>query len=321
MLQQTGVRTVIPYYEKLLERFPTLESLSAASLDDLMKVWEGLGYYARARNLLQGAQFIVKQREGKIPHTYEDWLEVPGVGPVTAAALASYISRDPFPALDGNMRRVIFRLFAIRTRTSQKAAKRRLYSIAKKLVASEHPDVMNQALMELGATVCTPRHPRCGSCPVSSWCKAFRLGHPEAYPGRPARLKVKEVNVVAAVIRKRGKILITRRPARGLLGGLWEFPGGKIEEGESAQEALKRELREELGVDARIGREIWRAHHRYTHMKVHLIFFEAKVGEGPIVPGRGCSEWAWVQPKQLSRFAFPAADKGLVERLIKGTLR
>lgn len=316
MLQQTGVKTVIPYYRRFLKRFPTVTSLARAKPDDVLKAWEGLGYYARARNLKRGADFIVNERKGEFPRGFQEWLEVPGVGPATAAALASYLAREPRPVLDGNVRRVISRVYKIRTRGDGKG-ERNLQTFAAKVVAARDPGLLNQALMDLGATVCRPRSPSCGLCPISSYCGAFAEGQPEKYPGPSRRPRVGFVRVVAAVITRNGKVLITRRPPEGLLGGLWEFPGGKIEEGETPEEALARELREELGIEARIGEEIMCTVHRYTHLKVRLHFYRAEVGKPHIIPGPGCAGWLWVAPDELSRFAFPAADKAIVKWLVK----
>ncbi|MHA2620113.1 MAG: A/G-specific adenine glycosylase [bacterium JZ-2024 1] len=315
MLQQTGVKSVIPYYREFLRRFPTVRALARAPLDEVLKAWEGLGYYARARNLHKGAQFIVRRFRGTLPTTCDEWLQVPGVGPVTASALASYLSGEPRPAVDGNARRVISRLFRVRQRSSQRLFERNILKFAKRMVVAPNAGTLNQALMELGATVCKPRAPLCASCPVSRWCKAFAEGHPEKYPGRRVRPGVQSVRVVAAVIRRNAKILITRRPPEGLLGGLWEFPGGKIEAGESPGQALQRELREELGIQVRIGKPLLETSHRYTHLKVHLTFLEAVLVKGPIKPGRGCSAWRWVRHEELKRFAFPAADKAVIRLL------
>jgi A/G-specific adenine glycosylase len=316
MLQQTGVQTVIAYYRRFLQKFPTVETLARAPTDDVLKVWEGLGYYARARNLHRGAKYIVEERRGSFPLTYQEWRQVPGVGPATAAALASYMFAECRPVVDGNVRRVVSRIYKVGRETAKTSAQRKVYSRARSLVTARDPGLLNQALMELGATVCRPRSPRCDLCPVSRDCAAFAEGRPESYPGRGRKPEARPVRVVAAIIKRNGRILITRRPDEGLLGGLWEFPGGKIEAGESPEEALARELREELGLIARVGNEMMRASHRYTHLKVDLMFFSARVLSGAVKPGPGCAGWRWVKPERLADFAFPAADKAMVRRLV-----
>ncbi len=315
MLQQTQVATVVPYYERFLGRFPALADLAAASLDEVLKAWEGLGYYARARNLHAAACQLMAEYEGRLPESYADLRQLPGFGDYTAGAVASIAFGERMPAVDGNVKRVLARLFAITDDVSQSLAARRLRAIAADLVPADRPGDFNQAMMELGATLCTPASPRCLLCPVKSECRGLAQGIHESLPVKAPRPDRPHYDVTAAVIRRPdGCFLIAQRKADAMLGGLWEFPGGKCQPGEALPECLRREIREELGLEIEVGRHLTTIRHGYTHFRISLHAFECRhLGGEP--QALDCADWRWVQPAQLKDFAFPVTDQKIMQVL------
>lgn len=225
MLQQTQVSTVIPYFRRFIREFPTLSSLAKAHMQSVLKVWEGLGYYARARNLHRLAQEVIQRNGGQLPASYEEWLRLPGIGEYTAGAMASFAFGQDVPALDGNTLRVITRLFEIREDPSESLVRKKIFSLAQRLIPFGEGRRMNLALMDLGATVCLPRDPRCAACPLTRFCGAKGKGIQGKLPLRRKSKPIPSVEAVIGVISKKGRVLIAKRPAKGLLGGLWEFPG------------------------------------------------------------------------------------------------
>lgn len=316
MLQQTQVDTVEPYYHRFLKRFPTVQRLARARLDTVLKLWEGLGYYSRARNLHQAAKQIVRDYEGDVPRTKQALLSLPGVGPYTAGAIASIAFDLDEPLVDGNVIRVLCRLYRIHENPKSGATQKRLWKIARELIPPGRAGAFNQALMELGATVCSPRSPKCEVCPLQKKCLARRHDEQETLPRRADRKPLPHQDVVVAVIYKNGRILIDKRKPDGLLGGLWEFPGGKIENGESHTTALKREIREELGISVRTIRPLITVQHAYSHFSVTLHAFTCTYATGT-PQCRTCVDFKWIYPKQLDNYAFPAANKKIIAALRK----
>lgn len=315
MLQQTQVATAIPYFERFLARFPTVEVLAAASLDEVLKLWEGLGYYARARHLHAAARQVVSEFGGQVPDTMDDLLSLPGVGRYTAGAILSIAYGQDVPALDGNVRRVFSRLLAIKEDVTRGAGQRRLWALAKKLLPPGQAGDFNQSLMDLGAMVCTPRAALCGQCPLAEDCQARKLGQQEQFPLRPPRRALPHYDIAAGVVwNDQGDFLIAQRPLDGMLGGLWEFPGGKQEPGETLQDCLRRELLEELDIEVAVGELLTVVKHAYTHFSITMHVFHCR-----IVAGRpralGCAGWCWVTLDDLSRFAFSAADHQVIAAL------
>ncbi|MFQ5629388.1 MAG: A/G-specific adenine glycosylase, partial [bacterium] len=254
MLQQTQTRKVLEYYDRFLKKFPSIRSLAKAELDAVLKAWEGLGYYARARNLHKAAKEIVSSFNGKIPQEYDALRRVKGIGPYTAAAVSSIAFANPKAVVDGNVIRVISRLFLIRKNPQEKEVKASISDYAEQLLDHASPGDFNQAMMELGATICTPRKPKCMFCPVSELCMAYqKLDDPARLPVKPPPKEVPHYNTAAGLIWDEGYIFIDRRQENGLLGGLWEFPGGKINDGETPQEAIRREIRNEINLDVEVG--------------------------------------------------------------------
>ncbi len=311
MLQQTQVVTVVPYYERFLRRFPTVESLARARLDTILKLWEGLGYYSRARNLHRAAREIVERLGGQFPRTAAEWATLPGIGRYTAGAIASNAFDERVSILDGNVERVLCRMFRIRGNPKDSAVRKKLWSIADDLVPASKPGLFNQALMELGAEVCTPRNPQCEDCPLSRACLAKRHGEQLALPQRRAKKPLPSHTVVVGVIWKAGGILIDKRKPDGLLGGLWEFPGGKKEPTESLEAALRREVREELGIRIRVDRPLTVVDHTYSHFRVRIHAFECTwlSGQPRCIT---CDAFKWVRPADLGRHAFPAANHKII---------
>jgi A/G-specific adenine glycosylase len=318
MLQQTQIATVVPYYERFLDRFPTVEALADAPLDDVLKLWEGLGYYSRARNLHRAARMIVDAFDGELPCTVEGLRKLPGVGPYTAGAVGSIAFGLDAPVVDGNVIRVLTRLFDIDDDVRGAAAKRALWEIAGLILPSGRAGAWNQGLMELGQRVCTPRNPRCDDCPAAPFCEAGKLGIQEERPVKSPKKRAPHYDVTAGVIRRAdGRILIAQRPLDGLLGGLWEFPGGKREPGESLAACLQREVEEELAIRVEVGPQIAVVKHAYSHFRITLYAFacEHHGGEAQAI---GAADFAWVTPDEFERYAFPATDQQIIAALDGG---
>jgi len=315
MLQQTRVETVEPYYERFLDRFPDLEDLAAAPLQEVLKVWEGLGYYARARHLHAAARQVVAEHGGSLPDTYEALRALPGLGPYTAGAVASIAFHRPVVALDGNTHRVLARLFAIAGDPRRALARKALQSAAESLLPADQPGAFNEALMELGATVCLPRAPRCEHCPLAGTCQAHRVGQETAFPARRARPAIPHYDVTAAVLqRENGEILVARRALDDFLGGLWEFPGGKRERGESLEGCLARELREELDIEVEVGDLLLTQKHTYTHFRITLYAFQCSLQKGS-PRCLECADFRWVTAPELDMLPMSVTDRRIAEAI------
>lgn len=300
MLQQTQVETVLPYFERFVRRFPDVSALAGAELEEVLKLWEGLGYYARARNLHRAARIVAS--EGW-PKSAQGLSGLAGIGRSTAGAIASIAFSEPAPVLDGNVKRVWARLAAIDHPLAGRALAA-LWELSSRAVRCGDPGAVNQALMELGAMVCTPKRPACPRCPVRDLCLARRQGKPEAYPVRVPRRPKKRLNVSVAILWSGRRFLVQRRPEGGLLGGLWELPGGKWEQGESGEAALRRELREELGLSVRILAAHPPIRHAYTHFEVTLHPFECRAAGRPPRPLKGLLRW--IRRGEIPSLPFPA---------------
>ncbi len=314
MLQQTQVKTVIPYYRRFLSRFPTLRSLVEADLDEVLKVWEGLGYYARARNLHRAAQQVMEDHGGQLPAHRDALLSLPGIGPYTVGAILSLAFGQDAAVLDGNIRRVLSRLFTIDDDPRSGATRRRFWNLADALLPPGQAGLFNEGLMDLGATVCTPRDPRCAECPLSEACQGYQDGDPERYPPRVQRRPLPHYDIAAGVIWRGDQLLISKRHTDDLLGGLWELPGGKRESGETLKECLAREVWEELGIEIAVGDLLMTVRHAYTHFRITLHVFHCRYLSGE-PQTLGCADWRWVRLDQLDDFAFPAANRRILAAL------
>jgi len=316
MLQQTQVKTALPYFERWMKELPSINSVARAPQDKILKLWEGLGYYSRARNLQKAAQLIIKKHNGRFPNRYADILALPGIGKYSAGAISSIAFNRNKPVVDGNVIRVMARLanFSENTRLPQNI--KQFWGWAEKLIPSGLAREFNQGLMELGALVCTPKKPNCSHCPVKKVCKGSQNGTAAQLPNRGEKTKNIPITVTLAVICKNGKIFIQKRPEKGLMGGLWEFPGGKTRKNETGPNAIRREIKEELSVTIKNVKKIARIRHNYTKFNVDLHCYSADLDKGKIRLNFA-TKGKWVTPKSLTKFAFPAADKKLINDLKK----
>lgn len=267
MLQQTRVETVIPYYERFIARFPDAASLAAASEEDVLRQWAGLGYYRRARHLQAGVREVVSRYGGTVPADGAAVAKLPGVGPYTAGAIMSIAFGEPVPAVDGNVMRVLSRLYRLHDDVRKSASRRRFEEVAASLVPADRPGDFNQALMELGALVCVPGRPRCGACPVRSFCAAYATGEQHELPVRSRARAPETVHVACAVVEHGGRLLVERRPPTGLLASLWQFPTIELGPGEKAAEAIESHVASRYALDVGAGRESVRHTHVFTHRR------------------------------------------------------
>ncbi len=307
MLQQTQVATVVPYFEKFVEKYPDVRTLAESPLENVLKTWEGMGYYARARNLHRAARLIVGEMGGEIPRDYPAFRSLPGVGDYIAAAVTSIAHDRPHPVVDGNVGRVLARLFLVDTPVGTVASARALKERAEDLLDRSNPGEFNQALMELGALVCAPRSPACGLCPVSRHCGALADSVQTRYPVRRKRRKTPEYHIAVGVVRKDGRILITRRKDAGLLGGLWEFPGGKVQPGETPEEACAREIAEEVSLSVEVTRFVARVDHSYSHFRVAVDVFDCRYMAGDVWL-HGPTDYRWILIDETDEYPFPAVN-------------
>ncbi len=305
--QQTRVDQGTPYSDRFLRTFPSVSDLACADIDEVLKLWEGLGYYGRGRNLHKAAQTIERELRGVFPKSAEEWATLPGVGRYTAGAIASIAYNDCVPVVDGNVKRVLSRLLDLDGCVDDSAVVRQLWDIAGMLVRGRAPGDFNQAMMELGAEVCTPTHPNCYDCPVASFCVAKVHGTQSIRPVRKAKKKVPHQEIVVAAIKKNGRYLLGKRRPEGLLGGLWEFPGGKVEPGETHEAAILREVREEIGIRVTVCGLIACVQHAYSHFRVTLNVYACRPRSGTAHP-HAHTELKWVQPARFNEFAFPKAN-------------
>lgn len=316
MLQQTQVVTVLPYYYRWMQQFPTIQSLAEAPLDVVLKAWEGLGYYARGRNLHKAAKQIMDVHHGAFPTEFEAIHNLPGVGKSTAGAISTFGLGKPQPILDGNVKRVLSRLYAITEMVNDKAVTDLLWAKSAALLPKKPVDAydFNQAVMELGATLCTPKQPQCERCPWLGDCKARAQGLENELPVKQDSKPTPHHTIGVGVIYKNDKILIALRPEEGLLGGLWEFPGGKCKPDETLQDCVKREIKEETGLKVSVGPKIATVKHAYTHFKITLHAFVCDYVSGKASP-KASQELRWVALEDLSDYAFPKANKKVLEAL------
>jgi A/G-specific adenine glycosylase len=316
MLQQTTVPAVVPYFERWMRLFPDMGMLARAPLQRVLRAWQGLGYYQRARNLHRAAGLLVRGHGGRIPDDEDALVRLPGFGPYTTAAVLSLAYGRPLPVVDANVRRVLMRITGLRGEASSRHDKI-LRTYLAEVFPARRPGLFNQAMMELGALICRSRNPQCLLCPVRDYCRAFLEGTQEVIP-RPRRRASKKVDAVLAVIGNGGRVLIQRRPPEGLFGGLWEFPGGKIEPGERPEAALRREVREELGAEIREVRFLTTVSHAYTKFRVTLRVFSCVLERRRPRPS---PDRKWVTWAALPRYPMPSGSARVVGFLRGGLTR
>ena len=315
MLQQTRVETVLPYYERWMAELPTLEALVSADQDRVLKLWEGLGYYRRSLNLHKAAKVVLEKFDGKLPEDVKSLESLPGIGRYTAGAISSIAYNQQSPILDGNIKRVFSRLFNISTPIDTSKTQKELWLFAEDLLPENNPGDLNQSLMELGALICSPKNPACDRCPLNADCLAYQLNLQSDRPVRKGKPPVPHLQVTAAVIERNAMVLLAKRPPEGLLGGMWEFPGGKQEKDETLPETLAREIKEELDAVIEVGEHLGTYHHAYTHYKVtlhayhcHLISEDLKLNYH--------TDMDWVALDNIDSYPMGKLDRTIANKLI-----
>ena len=306
MLQQTQIKTVIPYYNRWLRHYPTLQSVSNERIEPLLKLWEGLGYYQRCRNFHNALQIVDQKFNGKIPEEFNHFIALPGVGVYTAGAVLSIAFNQAIPAIDGNVVRVMSRVLGIKNLTNRN--KHRIKNKINNLIPFLSPGDFNQALMELGALLCTPKKPICNKCPISKICKAYKVASPELYPLPKKKKRNPHFIIVTAIIWRNNTFYIQKRNESSMLGGLWEFPGGKVENGESLKGALKREIEEECGITPTIKNKLGCIEHSYSHFSISLHCFHCIEKDKKI---NFSHNTAWITNEQIGLYPFPKANHKL----------
>ncbi len=315
MLQQTRVETVIPYYERFLARFPDIETLATADRDDVYEHWAGLGYYSRARNLHSAAQMMVGDFEGRVPEQVEDLKKLPGVGRYTAGAVASIAYGQPEAVVDGNVIRVLTRLLDIRTDVTKKNVIERLWGEAGTLARGQRPGDLNQALMEFGGAVCTPRSPRCKpTCPLVRTCHGYAKGDVESLPNKPRKKKPRPVEAVTVWIPRGQRILAVQRPETGLLANLWELPGGELQPEAEPKDHVAHIVRERVGLSLLSPTYTGTVEHVFTHLKMQLHVFRAAGAEGRVRNG-GHQAHQWIAPDHFGGLPIATLARKAVELL------
>jgi len=316
MLQQTQVDTVIPYYHRFLKTFPSVSSLARAPLQDVLKAWENLGYYSRARNLHAAAKVIVEIFGGRIPDNLEEIKSLPGIGQYSAGAILSIAYKQALPAVDGNVRRILCRVFAIRKPLDDAQEQKQLQKLAASLIPVNHPGDFNQALMDLGATICKSKNPDCSRCPIGNLCRARLRNLQNILPLTKKASKIPHRQAAAAVIRNaKGMLLVVQRSASGLLASLWKLPGGFVEKGENMEKSLKHNVKEELGISIQPGKHLLSVNHTYSHFRVTLHAYECHSLKGTPKP-LGCQNWRWTSPADLKKLPLSRIDRLILEEIL-----
>lgn len=313
MLQQTQAATVIAYFERFLQAFPTLEELARADEQEVLRLWAGLGYYRRARDLLRAARILVKEHAGRICSDAAVLRKLPGFGRYTVNAVLSQAFDAPLPIIEANSRRVLARFFAYEQDPKSAAGERWLWQTAEALLPRSDSGRFNQAVMELGALVCTARAPRCGDCPLAPRCVAQARGLQERIPGSTPK-QVEQVDEVALVVRRGGEVLLAQRPAVGRWANMWEFPHFAMQNEESCAAAAAR-LARSLGLSVRVGNEIALVKHSVTRFRISLHCFEAAYVRGELTTPLYVSR-VWIEPPAIQSYPISSPQRRLAERLI-----
>lgn len=316
MLQQTQVRQATPYFRNFISLFPTVQELAKADQQEVLKAWEGLGYYSRARNLHAAAKMVIDEFNGRLPDTYEEIIKLKGVGPYTAAAVTSIAFSKPNAVMDGNVIRVITRYYGIENDIRSSKTRRQVQELADELIDEQNPGDFNQALMELGSQLCTPSKPECETCPIQPGCIASKIAKTDSIPYKSPAKKKPHYTIGVGIIERDSddKILIALRPNEAMLGGLWEFPGGKQENGEDIQETVERELKEELGVEVKAYKELTSLKHTYSHFSITMHAWHCKLLSGEPKP-KESQKVKWVATEELQEYPFPKANQVLISKL------
>jgi A/G-specific adenine glycosylase len=312
MLQQTQVKTVLDYYERWMRRFPTVDALARAKEADVLHAWQGLGYYSRARNLWRGARAVLEDHGGRVPSDVDTLRSLPGIGPYSAGAIASIAHGVRTPLVDGNVVRVLCRLFGLRGDPTRAPLKSDLWELAASLVPGEAPGDFNQGLMELGATVCTPRAPACDRCPLRAPCTANRDGMALELPESPKRAATVPVARAAAIVTSGGRVLVVQVPEDAARwAGMWQFPNTDVDHGETAEAAARRAVREAVALDPGRGTPALTVRHSVTRYRITLDAFDYQTKK-PVGRKRDAT-FAWKTPSDLDALAMPAAHRRIAK--------
>ena len=309
MLQQTTVSAVIPFYQRWINQFPDIASVARAPSSEVLTAWQGLGYYQRVRNIHKAAINLCEFHDGCLPADKEKLRALPGFGAYTTGAVLSIAFKKPEPIIDANVRRVFMRLLFLKGKADGRHDGM-ITETLNALLPARNPGEFNQALMELGATVCRSQLPLCSQCPVRDMCRAYHKGMQEVVPEPKTRI-LKDIYAAVAVIKHKGRYFIQQRPPRGLLAGLWEFPGGQIKPGETSRRALSREVKEELGVTVLTAAHLMNVRHFYTRFRVHLSAWLCSTAPVP----KPDDTHRWVRPREFSDYAMPSGSVKIAERL------
>ncbi len=311
MLQQTQVATVLAYYQRFIKAFPTVQALARAPLQKVLKLWEGLGYYARARNLHKAARRVVRDWNGKFPSDLDRLQMLPGVGRSTAGAIASLAFGKQAPILDGNLRRVFVRILAIQTPINAPSVLKQLWGYSERILPRQNVADFNQALMDLGATICTPKKPSCVLCPVQDFCQAFRLGIQTEIPVSQQRKPLSHRHTAVAIVVRGNQVLITKRAERGLLGGLWGLPELPIPHASDFL-WIKRRMQDLWGLEVKITLALEALDHTFTHLRMTYHPFLCHYVSG--IPNH-TSTCRWVFPDELADYPFSSATHRILSKL------
>ncbi len=316
MLQQTQVKKVLEYYESFIEQFPDVTTLAKSSLQQVLKSWEGMGYYARTRNLHKAAQIIVTEKEGVIPENYNEFKELPGAGSYITAAVLSQSFNAFYAVVDGNVKRVLSRVFLIDKPINLPSSYSIFKEWAESLLDRQKPGAFNQAMMELGAIICRPQKPKCDICPIPSFCIAFKNNQQNNYPIAVPSRAIPEFHIAVGIIHKDNHILIIQRQPEGLLGGMWEFPGGRLSPGENAELACVRKIKEKVNLEVEVNYLFTKINHAYSHFKIMVDVFDCRYRSGTVVLN-GPFDHRWITIEGIDLYPFHAANHKFIPLLKK----
>jgi A/G-specific adenine glycosylase len=316
MLQQTQMDRVVNYFNRWIIRFPDIASITRANEEEVLKLWEGLGYYARAKNIMKSAGILKDGFNGTLPADYDLLLEFPGIGKYTAAAIMSIAFNDDYPLVDANIERIFARLFNLPKPVKDKKTHTYIWQKASEILPKGKARLFNQGMMELGALICIARNPRCKICPVREDCQAFSLGLVSDRPVLKEPVKTIFIEMATGILQRKGSILIQKRKTKGVWANLWEFPGGRLEPGETPEMALVREYLEETELAVGNLKKITTVQHSYTIYRVTLHCYFCSLVDTRHEPVlHGAQEYRWVKPDELSNYAFPAGHRKLIRYL------
>ena len=314
MLQQTQMERGVGFFLRWIERFPDVQAVAEAEQQEILKYWEGLGYYARARNLHKAAKVMMAEHGGEVPCDHAALLSLPGIGPYTAAAIASVAGNVDVPVVDANVLRIFARILDIATPIKEAKNQQMVSTLMQEMLPSGRARMFNQAVMDLGGVVCTPKNPRCGDCPVQQFCQAYAAGTVGARPVLAKPKKAVYINKLAAFIEHDGCVFIQQRNHNEVWGGLWEFPGGEGRADD--KKGLVCMVKASVGLDITVDEELATVTHQYTHHKITLTCYACRIANSNLVPKlNGPLDGRWVDRRELGEYGFPAGPRKVLARL------